>query len=299
MQDIDFNNIRRMDGALLLVFRELLRERQATAVARRLGLSQSAISHALARLRDIFGDPLFVRKPHGLEPTRRALELQPRIEALLQLADETLERERKFDPKQSTRRFILSAPEFVTALTGARLIETFRKAAPGASLIMESLPAQPAFQALKRGEIDVAIGRFGAVPSGLASDVLFEDRYCVVARRGHPTIKGRIGLEAYGKTGHVFAISEGVPDEEPTDIAMSLRGAVPRWLTVLVIVAASDAIGTVPLRLAERQAKMLGLQVIKAPFLQNRITISAVRRDGHKDGGTEWFMEQIKAAVRP
>jgi DNA-binding transcriptional LysR family regulator len=298
MQDIDFNNIRRMDGALLLVFRELLRERRATAVAKRLGLSQSAISHALTRLRDIFSDPLFVRRPHGLEPTRRALELQPRIEALLQLADETLERERKFDPKQSTRRFILSAPEFVTALIGARLIETFRKATPGGSLIMESLPTQIAFQALKRGEIDVAIGRYGPVPSGLASDVLFEDRYCVVARRGHPQIKGRIGLDAYGKIGHVFAIGEGVPDEEPADIAMSLRGAVPRWLTVLMIVAASDAIGTVPLRLAERQAKMLGLQVIKAPFLQNRITVSAVRRDGHKDGGTGWFLAQIKSAVR-
>src|ERR1700748_1346656 len=135
MQDIDFNNIRRMDGSLLLVFHELLREKRATAVAKRLGLSQSAISHALTRLRDIFGDPLFVRRPHGLEPTRRALELQPRIEALLQLADETLERERKFNPKQSNRRFILSAPEFVTALIGARLIETFRTDAPGASVI--------------------------------------------------------------------------------------------------------------------------------------------------------------------
>ncbi|HEY1708788.1 MAG TPA: LysR family transcriptional regulator [Rhizomicrobium sp.] len=299
MQDIDFNNIRRMDGSLLLVFHELLRERRATTVAQRLGLSQSAISHALTRLRDIFGDPLFVRKPHGLDPTRRALELQPRIEALLHLADETLARERKFDPRQSTRRFILSAPEFVTALIGARLVEAFRRQAPGASLIMEALPTQLAFQALKRGEIDVAIGRFGAVPSGLASDVLFEDRYCVVARRSHSIIKGRIGLDAYSEIGHVFAISEGVPDEEePSEITLSLRAAVPRWLTVLMIVAASDAIGTVPLRLAERQARMLGLQVIKAPFLQNRITVSAVRRDGHKDGGTDWFLDQIKAAVR-
>src|SRR5689334_5932332 len=98
MQDIDFNNIRRMDGSLLLVFHELLREKRATTVAERLGLSQSAISHALARLREIFGDPLFVRKPHGLAPTRRALELGPQVEALLQLADTTLARERKFEP---------------------------------------------------------------------------------------------------------------------------------------------------------------------------------------------------------
>jgi len=298
MQDIDFNNIRRMDGSLLLVFRELLREKRATTVARRLGLSQSAISHALTRLRDIFGDPLFVRKPHGLEPTRRALELGPRVDTLLQMADETLARERKFVPAESKRRFILSAPEFVTALIGARLIEAFRKQAPRASVIFESAPQQPAFQALRRGELDLALGRFGAVPAGLTSEVLFEDRYCVVARRGHPKFKGRISMEAYETAGHVFAISEGATEEEESNTSAVLLGAVPRWLTVLMIVAASDAIGTVPLRLAERQAKMLGLQVIKASYLQNRITVSAVRRADVKDAGADWFLAQVKAAVK-
>ncbi|HEX2594134.1 MAG TPA: LysR family transcriptional regulator [Rhizomicrobium sp.] len=298
MQDIDFNNIRRMDGSLLLVFHELLREKRATTVAHRLGLSQSAISHALTRLRDIFGDPLFVRKPHGLEPTRRALELKPRVEALLQLADETLARERKFVPAESKRRFLLTAPEFVTALIGARLVESFRKTAPHASVILESAPHQAAFQALKRGEIDVALGRFGTVPPGLVSSVLFEDRYCIVARRGHPKFKGRVTVEAYETAGHIFAISEGATEEEESNTSAALLAAVPRWLTVLVMVAASDGIGTVPLRLAERQAKMLGLQVIKAPYLQNRITVSAVRRADVRDEGADWFLEQIRAAVR-
>jgi DNA-binding transcriptional LysR family regulator len=298
MQDIDFNNIRRMDGSLLLVFHELLREKRATAVAKRLGLSQSAISHALTRLRDIFGDPLFVRKPHGLEPTRRALELGPQVNALLQLADETLARERKFVPGESKRRFILTAPEFVTALIGARLVETLRKSSPGGSVILESAPHHAAFQALKRGESDLALGRFNAVPAGLVSSVLFEDRYCVVARRGHPKFKGRIDMKAYETTGHVFAISEGATEDEEGDTSVALRAAVPRWLTVMVMVAASDAIGTVPLRLAERHAKMMGLQVIKAPFLTNRITVSAVRRDGVKDAGADWFLEQVRAAVR-
>jgi DNA-binding transcriptional LysR family regulator len=72
MSDFDLNQIRRLDGGLLLVFRELLRTRRAGAVAERLGLSPSAISHALNRLRDLFDDPLFIRRPHGFEPTRRA-----------------------------------------------------------------------------------------------------------------------------------------------------------------------------------------------------------------------------------
>jgi DNA-binding transcriptional LysR family regulator len=76
-----------------------------------------------------------------------------------------------------------------------------------------------------------------------------------------------------------------------------MRGAVPRWLTVLMLVAGSDAIGTVPLALAERHAKTLKLQVIRAPFLQDRIRVSAVRRSV-KDAGADWFFDQVKTAVK-
>src|ERR1700681_3506923 len=104
MSNIDTVNIRRLDGGLLLVFRGLLRRRQTTAVARELGLSQSAVSHALTRLRDLFGDPLFIRRSHGLEPTQRALELGPRIEALINAIGEAVSAETGFDPARSRRR---------------------------------------------------------------------------------------------------------------------------------------------------------------------------------------------------
>ena len=90
MNDFDQTQIRKRDGGLLLIFRELLLRRRASEVAQHLGLSPSAISHALARLRDLFGQPLFIRRAHGLEPTQRALDLAPRIEALLALMGETL-----------------------------------------------------------------------------------------------------------------------------------------------------------------------------------------------------------------
>src|SRR6185436_4683712 len=101
MSDIDSNKLRRLDGGLLLVFRELLRTRRASLTAERLGLSQPAISHALGRLRDLFDDPLFIRRPHGFEPTRRALDLGPQIERLIGLADEALSPNAGFDPAQS------------------------------------------------------------------------------------------------------------------------------------------------------------------------------------------------------
>src|SRR5215510_13495997 len=128
MSDIDKPDIRKLDGNLLLVFRELARTRRTTEAARRLRVTQSTVSHALARLRDLFGDPLFVRRPHGLEPTRRAVALGPRIEALIELADVTLKSEGKFDPKVSERRFMAAAPDFFTALVGARLLENMGEA---------------------------------------------------------------------------------------------------------------------------------------------------------------------------
>jgi DNA-binding transcriptional LysR family regulator len=298
MNDIDQLNIRRLDGGLLLVFRGLLRRRQATAVAVELGLSQSAVSHALSRLRDLFDDPLFIRRPHGLEPTRRALELAPRIDALVDLASVALEREGKFDPARTTRRFTVAAPEFVTAQIGSALVRLFRRQAPNSSFIVESLAQDAALDAIRRGEIDLALGRFGTLVPGVVSETLYEDHYCVVARRGHPSIKGKISYEEWLSMGHIFAAASS---EEPGDgtsgVDIAFVAIVPRWLTALVMVSATDAIATCPMKLAQRQSKVLGLQVIAAPFLQNRITVSAVRREAASDPGVDWFLRQVRKAV--
>ena len=299
MTNIDRVNIRRLDGGLLLVFRGLLRRRQTTAVADELGLSQSAVSHALSRLRELFEDPLFIRRPHGLEPTRRALELAPRIDALVDLVGSLLEREDKFDPARSERRFTLGAPEFITALIGSALVETFRKHAPNASFVVESSAQEPTLDAIRRGELDLALGRFSTLVPGVVSEPLYEDRYCVAARHGHPKIKGKISYEDWLTMGHVFAVSSAEePGGEQTDDEIAFFAAVPRWLTALVLVSASDAIATCPMKLAQRQAKVLGLQVIAAPFLQNRITVSAVRREAANDAGADWLLRQVRKAVR-
>src|SRR5260370_10097917 len=114
MNDIDKNDIRKLDGSLLLVFRELSRTRRTTEAARRLGVTQSTVSHALARLRDLFDDPLFVRRPHGLEPTQRALELAPRIDSLIDMAGAVLARGGGFKPAPRARALLVGGPGFLT-----------------------------------------------------------------------------------------------------------------------------------------------------------------------------------------
>jgi DNA-binding transcriptional LysR family regulator len=300
MSDIDINKLRRLDGGLLLVFRELLRERRASRVAESLGLSQPAISHALTRLRDLFEDPLFVRRPHGFEPTRRALELGPQVDVLIGLAGQALTPDAGFDPAASTRMFRFAAPEFATALIGAALINRLREIAPRVSFACAPATEDEAMRVLQRGEADFAMGRFGKARSGYLVEDLWGDEYCVAARKDHPTLKGAIDEAAWRGTGHVFAWNAAETAETATsepDNRIAHLASVPGWVTALLLVAQTDAIATVPRRLAERHADKLGLQVIDLPFPPNRIVLSVMRRSGVKDAGVDWFLEQVRAAA--
>lgn len=299
MSDFDLNKIRRLDGGLLLVFRELLRTGRAGRVAERLGLSPSAISHALNRLREVFDDPLFIRRPHGFEPTRRAEELGPMVEQLLELTHRTLSRDAGFDPAVSTRQFNFAAPEFVAALIGAELIHRLKTAAPAARFAISHWDEEGAFRALRRGEIDFALGRFGAARPGFAVEPLFEDSYCVAARRDHPQLNGAITEAQWRGIGHIFAWSpsETAQDrEDPDSASISHLASVPQWLTALMLAASTDGLVTCPRRLAERHASRLGLQVLDPPFTPSRISVSVMRRTGARDAGVDWFLDQVKAA---
>jgi DNA-binding transcriptional LysR family regulator len=299
MSDVDNSKLRRLDGGLLLVFRELLRVRRSSLVAERLGLSPPAISHALTRLRELFDDQLFIRRPHGFEPTRRALELGPRIEALIELAGAAMTPEPGFDPASSRRRFTIAAPEFVTALIGGALINQLRAVAPGVSFVVAHIPEADAYKALDRGGVDLALGRFGAARPGYLIEPFLEDVYCVVARDGHPGIDGAIDEAGWRNIGHVFAW-HGSETGEPRarsggDVAQ--LAVVPQWLTALMLVAETDGIATCPRRLAERHAGRLGLQVLEPPFTPDTIRVSVLRRKGARDLGVEWFLGQVRQAA--
>lgn len=297
MSDIDTNKLRRLDGGLLLVFRELLRTGRASTVAERLGLSQPAISHALGRLRDLFGDPLFVRRPHGFEPTRRAIELGPRVEALIALADEALNPDASFDPASSTRHFQFGAPEFVTALIGGALLNRLRASAPGVTFAVAHVTEDEAIRGLKTGEGDFAIGRFAASRPGFVIETLFEDAYCGIARKGHPRIDKPVAEQAWRDIGHIYAWNLSEVGEMTSEPTVRMLAAVPQWLTVMLMVASTDGIGTVPRRLAERHAETLGLQVYDLPFPPNRIEVSVMRRTGVADTGVDWFLGEVRAAI--
>ena len=298
MSDIDATKIAQLDGSLLLVLRELLRLRRTTLVAERLRLSQSAVSHALARLRRLFGDPLFVRRPHGLEPTRHALELGPRIDALLDGLNDALGLSARFDAGTTTRGFRLAAPDSITTLLAPALLQAFGEHAPQARFAFSQQLGGEALDALRRDDVDVAVGRFRPELHNVLVERLFEDRYCLVARSGHPALRAKLTRALYRQLDRVlisvggdFRTLELEPDGEIA--AARIVAAVPRFLIAFAVVNESDAVAIAPERIARRYAAVFGLTLHELPFALEPIRVLAVRKP-HPDPGAEWLVGLLK-----
>jgi DNA-binding transcriptional LysR family regulator len=297
MPDIDATKIAQLDGSLLLVLRELLALRRTTLVAQRLGLSQSAVSHALSRLRRLFDDPLFIRRPYGLEPTRHALELGPRVEALLAAMGDALGLAGSFAPASTARGFRLAAPDGVTTLLAPPLLAAFSEHAPNARFAFSQQLGADALNALRRDEVDVAVGRFPRLDD-LAVTKLFEDRYCLVARSGHPALRGKLTRAVYRTLDRVqisvagdFRSLELEPEGEVA-AARRIVAAVPRFSIAFAVVAESNAVAIAPTRLVERHARAYGLRAHELPFSLAPIRVLAVRKP-HPDPGSEWLVSLL------
>lgn len=303
MPDIDPNKIRQIDGSLLLVLRELLRHKRTTTAAQRLGLSQSAVSHSLSRLRELFGDQLFIRRPYGLEPTRHALELAPRIDALLLQMQDALGLGSGFTPGTSERGFRIGAPDHLTTLLAPPLLRQFSNEAPNARFAFSQRLGNDALDGLRRDEIDLAVGRFARRRiEGLVVEPLFEDRLCVIAREDHPKLKRKLTSALYAELEHI-QISIGGDFRslqiEPVGERPSPRkmvAAVPRFLIAFAVVGQSDAIALAPSLVAERYASAFGFKLHPLPFELEPVRMLAVRKP-QPDLGVDWLLSRIKACI--
>lgn len=305
MSDIDIAKLRRLDFSLLLIFREIIRQGRSAAAAERLGLSQPAISHALARLRDLTGDPLFLRRPNGLQPTPLALRLAPRIDALIQLAGEALGDHGAFVPAASDRLFRIATNDYAGSLLTAPLIADVAVQAPAARLSFRFAIGKSAIKGLRDGDLDLAIGRFAGLPDGMTATRLFEDSYCVIARAGHAALQGGLDLPAYLALGHLLVSFTGgltgTVDAGLKRLGLTRRivAGSPMFLTALAAVAASDLIATVPARLARRFAPAFGLACFEPPLALDPLVIEMVRsRLSLGDPAVDWLATRI-AAILP
>ncbi|MCE4570471.1 LysR family transcriptional regulator [Caballeronia sp. CLC5] len=162
-------SFKQLDLNLLRVFAAVMEERSALRASRLLCTSQSAVSHALARLRDQLGDDLFLRTRRGLKPTARALELAPEIVAALAIVRTAVERQ-EFDPATSDRTFTLAASDALSILTVQNLLREFGRSAPGVSLVVKPGTRVDLGEMIDLGRIDVALGSFSEWPEHMRFD---------------------------------------------------------------------------------------------------------------------------------
>jgi DNA-binding transcriptional LysR family regulator len=293
--------LRRMDLTLLLVFEEAMASRKLSAAAKRLGLTQSAISHALKRLRGIFGDELFIRTPRGVVPTARALALRaPLAEAVALIAGTV--RTVGFDPSRAERTFRIAAPDYETALFAPLLADT-RSAGP--LFIFQPLVRRQAIEALTSAEIDLVLGYSKDRYGGCERETLFEDDYLVVARTGHPVLGGELTIEQYTSLEHVL-VSPGGTLSGIVDTALAAEGrsrhvvvAIPYFLAALATVARSDLIATVPRGIASLHGPSFGLGSIEPPMPIRRFPVSMTwDRRTSTDSAIMWLRERMRAVAK-
>jgi DNA-binding transcriptional LysR family regulator len=302
MPEFDDTELRRLDLTLLLVFEEAMASRKLSAAAKRLGLTQSAISHAMKRLRDIFGDELFIRTPRGVIPTPRALALRgPLSEAVKLIA--TAVQPATFDPARDSRTFRIAAPDYETSLFAPLLADTgpADKRAAGPQFIFQPLVRRQAIDALTSSEIDLALGYTNDRRGGCERELLFEDDYLVVARAGHPALRMALTIEHYASFGHVLVspggMLSGIVDSLLAVDARSRRVAVavPYFLAALATVARSDLIATVPRRIALLHGPNFGLGSAEPPISIRRFSIWMTwSRRTSTDPAIMWLREQLR-----
>lgn len=303
MADIDIANIRKLDMTLLLIFRELMRHRKLTVAARRLGFTQSAVSHHLRRLREIFGDELFIRRPAGVQPTARAIELEPQIQAMLDLAQEAV-RGKAFTPSEARGIIRIAAPDYHSTLLAAPLIESVQKTAPKLQLSFLPLVRQAALRALESNDADITLGLHRDYQDRFLSRVLFEDSYAVVAREAHPVFKKRLTLKDYLDAKHIVVSLDGSVNGIVDRVlareghSRMLVAAVPFFFTALAAVSRSNLITTVPKRLATTFTQTLRLRLWDPPIAIRPYKVSAVWHERNANSPLHrWMVEQIAACT--
>ncbi|MBV8191431.1 MAG: LysR family transcriptional regulator [Alphaproteobacteria bacterium] len=267
MNEID---LRRFDLNLLAVFEALMAERNVTQAALRLGRTQSAVSHALSRLRRQLGDPLLLKRGRQMEPTPLALAFFDEMRPILASLRRVLAPRQRFEPATGKRVFRIAAPDFAHALF-TEVLTSVRTAAPGLSIEWTG-PRRTMVHEVAEGQLDAAIVPAGLRrPGGIVAEPIGALRWACFARSGHPAFE-RWGVRSWQQWPHVV-VRVGDDLESPIDraaarlgLARSIAGWVPNFSVVAPVLAESDLLATLPALSMTNMAGPFGLGWRRVPF---------------------------------
>jgi len=292
-----------IDTNLFVVLHALLEEQSVARAARRVGLSASATSHALARLREVLADPLFVRVGRRLVATPRALALRDPIGRVVADLEQVLLAPREVDPAGLTRAFRVETTDHVQFVLLRALDVRMRSEAPGVDVYFQ--PLQPeTFARLRRGEIDLSVGVYSSVDPDIERQKLFDDRLVAVVRRRHPALRRPVTLASFAALQHLLVAPNGSPTGL-VDRVLAERGLKRRvartsstFLDMAFLAAESDYVVSLPESLVTPLLDRLGLTLLKVPLPLPSFAISMVwHRRSTTDAPHRWFRDAVAAAA--
>lgn len=301
-------NIEQLDINLFKALVAIYEERQVTAAAERLGITQPGLSQALSRLRELTGDELFVRRPNGMVPTAAAEDLYARVRPGLSLIQEGLERTDLVDPERLERTFLLGMNDYGASIFLPTLIRRMRRTAPMVRLKTRHYAHGTQYGDLRAGNIDLSVTVTETPPGWSSIEPLFEETAMAVADAENPLIAAERGgvlpLEAYLACPHVIMAPDGLDrnwvDEQLADLGLgrTIQHTVPHFLAIPPILRGTELITTAPRRIALALADHAGLVAYELPFEvpKHRIVqVWAKRRD--RDPQLRWLRAELHAAA--
>jgi DNA-binding transcriptional LysR family regulator len=287
-----------LDLKLLVAFEAVLMQRNVTAAAQSIGLTQPAMSTALGKLRKVFKDPLFVRTSRGMEPTPFAMQLAEPIRHALHLIRQTLNREKTFDAATSTRTFRIVMTDIGERVFLPALLQRLSEIAPGVNVHTVQLPVKEMREALESGQMDLAVGFIPDLAAGFYQQRLYKRSYVCVVRGDHPTIGNTLTLKQYLAASHAIVSATGT-GHDVVERVLAERGYTRRialhvthFLAIPLIVANTDLVVTIPTMLAESYLPTMNIKLLAPPLKMPVYAIMQYWHERfHEDPANRWLRE--------
>jgi DNA-binding transcriptional LysR family regulator len=289
-----------LDLRQLRVFATLLKEHSLSRAAEALDVTQPALSKTLAALRRHFGDPLFIRVGHRMEPTSKALELEPSVGAILEQVTTLRARHVPFDPATSARTFTFSVIDAGMTKILPPLIRYLHEHAPAVHVRVVPLDIQRLEASLESGHMDFVMGSYPSLSKRIRRQALWTASYVSVVRGDHPRIASRPTAKSFVAEKHVLVSAAGTGHahrqaERALERAIphsNITCRVPTFLAAGMLASETDAVVTIPKAMAEALAKPLGLRIFAPPIKLPRIEISQHWHERfHREPGNQWIRQ--------
>jgi DNA-binding transcriptional LysR family regulator len=293
-------DISRVDLNLLVVFAALCEHQSVTRAGAAIGLSQPAMSAALAKARALFGDPLFVRTGGGMKPTARAEVLAEPVRRVLESVRSEVLLQRRFDPQTTARTFTLIMPDIGEIAFLPKLLARMRTAAPRAAIRTLAMSPLAIERALESGAADLAVGLFpDLTKAGFYQRRLFRNSFVCVAAAGHAELTEPLSLRKYLDASHAIVRPEGrthdLFDRELQKLGhvRRVRLEIPHYLSLPEIIGASDLVATVPRDIGQMFARHARLRLLEPPVKVAFDVKQYWHERAHKDPVNVWLRQQV------